>query len=47
MPPAELEPTMPASEWPQKHALDRVATEIGVSNFVMRSVLNFVTSAIF
>ena len=29
MPPAELEPRIPASEWPQMLALDRLATEIG------------------
>jgi hypothetical protein len=30
MPPAGLEPTIPASERPQTYALDRAATEIGV-----------------
>ena len=29
MPPAGFEPTIPASEWPQTHALDRAATGIG------------------
>ena len=29
MPPAGLEPTVPASKWPQNHAFDREATEIG------------------
>jgi hypothetical protein len=28
MPPAEFEPEIPASEWPQTHALDRAATGI-------------------
>jgi hypothetical protein len=28
--PAGLEPTIPASEWPQIHALDRAATAIGI-----------------
>jgi hypothetical protein len=31
MPPVEFEPTIPASERPQTHALDRAATGIGVS----------------
>jgi hypothetical protein len=29
MPPAGFEPTIPASERPQTHALDRVATGVG------------------
>jgi hypothetical protein len=29
MPPAGFEPTIPASEWPQTHALDSVATRTG------------------
>jgi hypothetical protein len=29
MPPAGFEPTIPVSERPQTHALDRAATEIG------------------
>jgi len=29
MPPAGFEPTIPAGERPQAHALDRAATEIG------------------
>ena len=29
MPPAGFEPTIPASEQPQTHALDRAATGIG------------------
>jgi hypothetical protein len=29
MPPAEFEPTVPANERPQTHALDRVATGTG------------------
>jgi hypothetical protein len=28
MPPEEFEPVIPASEWPQTHALDRTATGI-------------------
>ena len=32
MPLAEFEPTIPASERPQSHALDRSATEIGTYN---------------
>jgi hypothetical protein len=31
MPPAGFEPTIPASERPQTHALDRAATAIGES----------------
>ena len=30
MPLAGFEPTIPASEWPQTHALDRSATGIGL-----------------
>jgi hypothetical protein len=30
MPPSVLEPTIPASERPQPHALDRAATAIGI-----------------
>jgi hypothetical protein len=33
MPPAGLEPAIPASEWPQTHALDSAAAGIGVNNF--------------
>jgi hypothetical protein len=29
MPPAGFEPAIPASEWPQTHDLERVATGIG------------------
>jgi len=29
MPPTGLEPTIPAGEWPQTHALDRAATGTG------------------
>jgi len=32
MPPAGLEPTIPASEQPQTHVLDRVATGIGIES---------------
>jgi hypothetical protein len=32
MPPAGFEPTIPLSERPQTHALDRVATGIGYEN---------------
>jgi len=35
MPPSGFEPAIPASEWPQTHALDRAATAIGCSS-VMR-----------
>jgi hypothetical protein len=31
MPPAGFEPTIPVSERPQTHALDRAATGIGVN----------------
>jgi len=31
MPPGGFEPAIPASEQPQKHALDRVATGIGTT----------------
>ena len=30
MPPAGFEPAIPASEWPQTHALDRTTTGIGI-----------------
>ena len=43
MPPAGFEPTIPASEWPQTHALDVVATEIGTP-FIMPSKCTFVIS---
>jgi len=33
MPPAEFEPTVPASERLQTHALDRAATGIGLTDF--------------
>jgi hypothetical protein len=32
MPPVEFEPTIPVSEQPQTHALDRTATGIGMTN---------------
>jgi hypothetical protein len=32
MPPAGLEPAIPAGERPQTHALDRAATGIGTQN---------------
>jgi hypothetical protein len=32
MPPAGFEPAIPASEWPQTHALDRADTVIGNNN---------------
>ena len=38
MPPAGFEPTIPASELPQTHALDRAATGIGkerINNILM------------
>jgi len=31
MTPAGFEPTIPASEWPRTHALDRVATGTGIT----------------
>jgi hypothetical protein len=31
MPPAGMEPPIPASEWPQTHALDRAAAGVGFS----------------
>jgi hypothetical protein len=30
MPPVGFEPAIPASEWPQTHALDRAAVRIGI-----------------
>jgi hypothetical protein len=36
MPPARIKPTIPANKHPHKHALDRVATGNGVSNFIIR-----------
>jgi hypothetical protein len=30
MPPARVEPTIPVSEWPQTHTLDRAVTGIGI-----------------
>ena len=33
MPPAGFEITIPASEWPQTHALDSAATGIGTNLF--------------
>jgi hypothetical protein len=33
MPPAEFEPTIPASERPQTHTLDRAATGTGLLDF--------------
>jgi len=38
MPPAGLEPTIPASERPQTHAVDRTATGIGIES--VRSVIS-------
>jgi len=31
MPPGGFDPTIPASEWPQTHALERAATWTGVT----------------
>ena len=48
MPPAGFEPTIPASEQPQTHALVRAATGIGISfnirqiNVSVRKFSNFV-----
>jgi len=33
MPPAGLEPAIPASEWPQTYNSDRAATGIGQKNY--------------
>jgi hypothetical protein len=33
MPPVVFEPTIPAGERPQTHALDRAATRIGAGNY--------------
>jgi len=38
MPPTGLEPTIPASERPQTHALDRVAGGTGIES--VRNVIN-------
>jgi hypothetical protein len=34
MPPAGFEPAIPASEWPQTHALDRAVTGIGYATVI-------------
>jgi hypothetical protein len=39
MPPAEFEPTIPASERPQSHALDRAAIGID-AKFIQGSEIN-------
>jgi hypothetical protein len=38
MPPVEFEPAIPASDWPQTHALDRAATGIG-ENYIIFLVI--------
>ena len=43
MPPAGFEPAIPASEWPQTHALNCAATEIGQSKTPVR--YNYVTAS--
>jgi len=35
MPPAGFEPTIPAGQWPQTHALDRAAT--GISGIIINN----------
>ena len=45
-PPAGLEPTIPAEKRLHKHSLDRAGTGIGVSNFIMRTVLDIAMLAI-
>jgi hypothetical protein len=35
-----FEPTIPASKWPQTHALDRAATGIGSNCFVCQNMDN-------
>jgi hypothetical protein len=40
MPPAGFEPTVPASERPQTHALDRVATAIGSESHGLRELVD-------
>jgi len=42
-PPAAFEPTIPASERPQTHALDRAATGIGKETFSLLNISRFVS----
>jgi len=39
-PPAGFEPAIPASEWPQTHALERADTGIGEKNIVTNCMYN-------
>jgi len=39
MPPAGFEPTIPAREMSQAHALDREATGIGINKFTLDKIL--------
>jgi hypothetical protein len=41
MPPAGFEPTIPASERPQTHALDRAATGTGNFTFLLMVIRTF------
>jgi len=38
MSPAGFEPTIPASEWPQTHILDRATTEIGLKFILVNAI---------
>jgi hypothetical protein len=38
MPPVGLEPAIPASERPQTHALDRVATGTGTEQYILNKI---------
>jgi hypothetical protein len=42
MPPAGIEPPIPASERPQTHALDRAATGIGLDKSDFSKMLKFI-----
>ena len=42
MPPAGFEPTIPASEWPQKRALDRAATRISSQDALTALIQEFI-----
>ena len=42
MPPAGCEPTIPASKWPQTHALNRASTGIGTSSQYSRSLRSII-----
>jgi hypothetical protein len=44
MPPAGFEPAIPASERPQNHAVDRVATAIGTPHNLVKVIQNTVIS---